>query len=48
MAVPSDRNVATKEVEKILKYKDLEIEVCKTWNTKTTVIPLVLGGLGII
>ena len=27
MAVPSDRNVTTKEIEKISKCKDLEIEV---------------------
>ena len=29
MAVPSERNVASKEVEKISKYKDLEIEISK-------------------
>ena len=29
MAVPSYRNVAAKEVEKISKYKDLKIEVIK-------------------
>ena len=29
MAVPSERNVATKEVEKNAKYKDLEMEISK-------------------
>ena len=29
MAVPSERTVSTKEVEKITKYKDLEIEISK-------------------
>ena len=49
MAVPSERNIAAKEVEKLSKYKsDLEIEIGKMWNTKTIVIPLVIGALGII
>ena len=48
MAVPSERNVATKEVEKIAKYKDLEIEISKMWNTKTIVIPVEIGALGLI
>ena len=48
MAVPSERNVATKEVEKIAKYKDLEIEISKMWNMKTNVIPVVIGALGLI
>ena len=47
MAVPSERNVATKEVEKIAKYKGLEIEISKIWNTKTIVIPVVTGALGL-
>ena len=48
MAVPSERNIAAKEVEKLSKYKDLETEIGKMWNTKTIVIPLVIGALGII
>ena len=48
MAVPSGRNVESKEVEKLSKYKDLEIEIGKMWNTKTIVIPPVIGALGII
>ena len=48
MAVPSEGNIAAKEVEKLSKYKDLEIEIGRMWNTKTIVIPLVIGSLGII
>ena len=48
MAVPSERNVAAKEVEKLPKYKDLEIEIFQIWNIKTIVIPLMIGAIGII
>jgi len=30
-----DRNVIKKEAEKILKYKDLTIEIQRMWNVKT-------------
>ena len=46
MTIPSDRNVSIKEVEKLSKYKDLEIEVSKTWKMKTTTLPVVIGALG--
>ena len=48
MAVPSGRNVASKEVEKISKYKDLEIEISKMWSMNTIVIPVVIGALGLM
>ena len=48
MTVPSDRNVSLKNNEKVYKHKDLEIEIQKTWHLKTTVIPVVIGTLGMI
>jgi hypothetical protein len=37
--------VIKKEAEKILKYKDLTIEM---WNVKTNVIPVIIGATGTI
>jgi hypothetical protein len=34
VAIPGDRNVINKEAEKILKYKDLIIEVQHMWKQK--------------
>ena len=35
MTVPSDRNIALKEIEKKSKYKDLELEIQRMWHVKT-------------
>ena len=35
MTVPSDRNIALKEIEKKGKYKDLELEIQTIWHMKT-------------
>jgi hypothetical protein len=46
VAISGDRNVIRKESEKILKYKDLTIEVQRMWNVKTKVIPVIIGASG--
>jgi len=39
-AISGDRNVIKKEAEKILKYKDLTVEIQRMWNVKTKAIPV--------
>jgi len=48
VAISGDRNVTKKEPERILKYKDLTIEIQRVWNVKTEVIPLIIGATGTI
>jgi hypothetical protein len=48
VAIPGDRNVIKKGTEKILKYKDLVIEIQRMWNVKTTVTPVIIGATGAI
>jgi hypothetical protein len=48
VAISGDRNVIKKEAEKILKYKDLTIEIQCMWNVKTRVIPVITGATGTI
>jgi hypothetical protein len=48
VAIPGDRNVTKKEAEKILKYKDLIIEIQRMWNVKTKVTPVIIGATGTI
>jgi len=42
------QKVIKKEAEKILKYKDLTIEIQCMWNVKTKVIPVIIGATGTI
>jgi hypothetical protein len=48
VAISGDRNVIQKEAVKILKYKDLTIEIQRVWYVKTRVIPLIIGATGTI
>jgi hypothetical protein len=48
VAISGDRNVIKKEAEKIIKYKDLTIEIQLMWNVRTKAIPVIIGATGTI
>jgi len=48
VSISEGRNVLKKEAEKILKYKDLTIEIQPMWNVKTKVIPVLIGATGTV
>jgi len=48
VAISGRRNMNKKEAEKILKYKDLTIEIRRMWNVRTKAIPVISGATGTI
>jgi len=48
VAISGDKNVIKKEAEKVLKYKDLTIEIQRMGNIKAKVIPVIIGATGTI
>jgi len=48
MSIPTERNTSLKTMEKLTKYKDLEIEIEKTWEMKTTALPVIIGAFGLV
>jgi hypothetical protein len=46
--ISGDRNIKKKEAEKFLKRKELTVEIQRTCNIKTNVIPLIIGATGTI
>ena len=41
-------NISAKEFEKLSKYKDLQIEVERIWQLKTSIIPIVVGAIELV
>ena len=48
MTIPTDSSVSAKELDKLSKYKDLQIEIARMWQLKGTVIPVVVAALGML
>ena len=48
VSCPMDHNVKEKEKEKIDHYDDLGFELERLWNTKTRIIPIIIGALGTV
>ena len=46
--IPDDQNIMKKLNEKILKYKDLQIEVNRIWKVEVKTTPVIVGVLGTI
>ncbi len=44
--VPADQRINLKECETKDKYLDLAREIKKLWNMKVTIVPIVIGALG--
>ena len=48
VSCPNDINVSQKEQEKITKYSGLRLELGRMWDCECIVIPIVIGGLGVV
>ena len=46
-SVPNDKNVVTKEKEKVDHYRELAKEIRKMYHVKTKILPIVVGALGV-
>jgi len=46
--MPDDSNVNTKEIEKLSRYKNLEIEVSRMWKVRTKIVPVMIEVSGTI
>ncbi|TWW76591.1 hypothetical protein D4764_13G0012530 [Takifugu flavidus] len=48
VAIPSDSNIRKKEHAKLEKYQGLKEEMERMWGMKATVVPVVIGTLGVV
>ena len=46
--IPTKRNTSLKTMEKLTKYKDLEIKIEKMWGMKTANVTVVIGAFGLV
>lgn len=46
VAIPLDVNIPVKQAEKLLKYKDLQIQLQRLWDMKVVIVPIIIGALG--
>ena len=46
--IQTDNIMSVKVYTKLNNYKNLEIEIRKMWHLKTTILPVVVGVMGII
>jgi hypothetical protein len=44
--MPDDSNVNRKEIDKLSRYKNLEIEVSRMWKVRTKIVPFMIEVLG--
>ena len=44
----NNRNTLVKVIEKLLKYKDHDIETMRMWEMRTETVPVIVGALGLI
>ena len=42
---PADKNITKNEKEKISKYMSLQVELERVWETKITIVSIVIGCL---
>jgi len=48
ISFPTEWNTPLNIMEKLTKYKDLDIEIQKTWEMKTTTVPVIIGAFGLV
>jgi hypothetical protein len=48
VVIPGDGSVNQNQTTKILRYKDLTIEMQRMWNVKSRVIPVIIEATGTI
>lgn len=48
ISVPADDNVGRAYADKLAKYGDLRVEICRMWHCQSRVIPVILGALGTV